>query len=67
MREDYDFSNARKNPYVQKEKKQITINLNTGRIKENCIYRGTKEIVWYETPVYLKMDGGFAKLENEIL
>ena len=28
MREEYDFSNARKNPYVQKEKKQITINLN---------------------------------------
>ena len=29
MREEYDFSNARKNPYIQKEKKQITINLNT--------------------------------------
>lgn len=29
MREEYDFSKARKNPYVQKEKKQITINLNT--------------------------------------
>lgn len=28
MREEYDFSNARKNPYLQKEKKQITINLN---------------------------------------
>lgn len=28
MREEYDFSNARKNPYVQKEKKQVTINLN---------------------------------------
>ena len=28
MREEYDFKNARKNPYVQKEKKQITINLN---------------------------------------
>ena len=28
MREEYDFSNARKNPYVPKEKKQITINLN---------------------------------------
>lgn len=30
MREEYDFSNARKNPYLQKEKKQITINLNAG-------------------------------------
>ena len=29
MREEYDFTNARKNPYVQKEKKQITINLNS--------------------------------------
>ena len=28
MREEYDFSRAKKNPYVQKEKKQITINLN---------------------------------------
>lgn len=28
MREEYDFKNAKKNPYVQKEKKQITINLN---------------------------------------
>lgn len=28
MRDEYDFKNARKNPYVQKEKKQITINLN---------------------------------------
>lgn len=29
MREEYDFSNARKNPYTQKEKKQITINLSS--------------------------------------
>ena len=29
MREEYDFKNARKNPYIQKEKKQVTINLNT--------------------------------------
>ena len=29
MREEYDFGNARKNPYIQKEKKQITINLST--------------------------------------
>ncbi len=29
MREEYDFRDARKNPYLQKEKKQITINLNT--------------------------------------
>lgn len=27
MREEYDFSGARKNPYVKKLKKQITINI----------------------------------------
>ena len=29
MREEYDFKNARKNPYTQREKRQITINLNS--------------------------------------
>lgn len=33
MREEYDFSKARKNSYVQKEKKQITINLNSDVIE----------------------------------
>ena len=28
MKKEYDFSNAKKNPYVSKLKKQITINLN---------------------------------------
>ena len=35
MREEYDFSNAIKNPYAQKlkaEKQQVTINLNTSTI-----------------------------------
>lgn len=27
MREEYDFSNARKNPYAKKLKRQITINI----------------------------------------
>lgn len=27
MRAEYDFSNSKKNPYVKKTKKQITINL----------------------------------------
>lgn len=27
MRDEYDFSNARKNPYVKTKKKQITINI----------------------------------------
>ena len=32
MQEEYDFSNARKNPYVKKLKRQITINLDTEAI-----------------------------------
>ena len=33
MRDEYDFSNAKRNPYAKKLKKQITIN-----IDENTIY-----------------------------
>jgi len=29
MRKEYDFSNSIKNPYAQKEKKQISINIET--------------------------------------
>ena len=32
MREEYDFSNARKNPYAKKLKKQITINIDSDTI-----------------------------------
>ncbi len=32
MREEYDFSQGRRNPYVKKEKKQITIRLNSDTI-----------------------------------
>ena len=32
MREEYDFSTAKKNPYVNKLKKQITININATTI-----------------------------------
>lgn len=32
MRDEYDFSNARKNPYVKKLKKQITINIDSDTI-----------------------------------
>lgn len=33
MRNEYDFSNARKNPYAKKLKKQITINLDAETIE----------------------------------
>ena len=32
MREEYDFSQAKKNPYVKKQKKQITINIDAEAI-----------------------------------
>lgn len=33
MRAEYDFSNARKNPYVKKLKRQITINIDSDTIE----------------------------------
>ena len=33
MRAEYDFSNAKKNPYVKKEKRQVTINLDCSTIE----------------------------------
>ena len=33
MREEYDFSNSVKNPYAQKEKKQISINMEVDTIE----------------------------------
>ena len=33
MRDEYDFSNGKRNPYADKLKKQITIRLNAGTIE----------------------------------
>lgn len=33
MKNEYDFSNARQNPYIKKLKKQITINLDNDTIE----------------------------------
>lgn len=33
MREEYDFSNAKKNPYAKRIKKQITINIDVEAIE----------------------------------
>lgn len=33
MKKEYDFSNARKNPYADKTKQQITINLNQSTVQ----------------------------------
>ena len=32
MREEYDFSKGKKNPYVKKQKKQITINIDSDTV-----------------------------------
>lgn len=32
MRDEYDFTNAKRNPYIKKEKQQITINLDSNVI-----------------------------------
>ncbi len=34
MRDEYDFSNAKRNPYAKKIKKQITINIDEVRIDQ---------------------------------
>jgi predicted DNA binding CopG/RHH family protein len=42
MRKEYDFSNARKNPYAAQLKKQITIRLDEGSIE---YFKGVSEEV----------------------
>ena len=32
MKQEYDFTNAKKNPYVKREKRQITINIDNDTI-----------------------------------
>lgn len=32
MREEYDFSKGQKNPYIKKQKKQITINIDSDTV-----------------------------------
>ena len=52
MRAEYDFSNARKNPYVKKLKKQITINIDSDTIeyfKKQSEYSG----IAYQTLINL--------------
>lgn len=38
MREEYDFTNARKNPYTERSKKQMTSNIDPLRIVGNHSY-----------------------------
>ncbi len=52
MRDEYDFSSARKNPYVKKLKKQITINIDEDTINFFKEMAGTSGIP-YQTLINL--------------
>ena len=52
MREEYDFSDARKNPYAKKLKKQITINIDGDTIQFFKDMAGTSGIP-YQTLINL--------------
>jgi len=54
MREEYDFSNSVKNPYAQKEKKQISINIEL-------------ETIEYFKTLAKKVDIPYQKLINSYL
>ncbi len=60
MRDEYDFSNAKKNPYVKKEKQQVTINLDSEVIvyfKETAAKSG----IPYQTLINLYLSDCAAK------
>ena len=52
MREEYDFSHAKKNPYAKRMKKQVTINLDVATID---YFKGTAETsgIPYQTLINL--------------
>ena len=52
MREEYDFSGGRKNPYVRKNKKQITINIDSDTIDYFKVQSESKGIP-YQTLINL--------------
>ena len=52
MKSEYDFSDAKKNPYAKKLKKQITINIDTDTVN---YFKGQSEIsgIPYQTLINL--------------
>ena len=52
MREEYNFKNARRNPYLKKEKQQITINIDCDVINYFKAQSGTSGIP-YQTLINL--------------
>ena len=60
MRDEYNFSDARRNPYVKKEKQQITINLDTDIITYFKIQSGNLGIP-YQTLINLYLSDCVSK------
>lgn len=60
MRDEYDFKNARRNPYVKKEKQQITINLDSDIITYFKAQSGNSGIP-YQTLINLYLSDCVAK------
>ena len=60
MRDEYNFSNARRNPYAKKEKQQITINLDSDVISYFKIQSGNSGIP-YQTLINLYLSDCVSK------
>lgn len=60
MREEYNFKNARRNPYVKKEKQQITINLDSEVIAYFKVQSGNSGIP-YQTLINLYLSDCVSK------
>ena len=60
MREEYNFTNARRNPYVKKEKQQITINLDSEVIAYFKVQSGNSGIP-YQTLINLYLSDCVSK------
>ena len=63
MREEYDFSSAKKNPYTKKLKKQITINIDSDTI-EYFKKQSVKTGIPYQTLINLYLSDCAANDKN---
>lgn len=60
MREEYNFTNAKRNPYIKKEKQQITINLDSEVIAYFKLQSGNSGIP-YQTLINLYLSDCVSK------
>ena len=63
MRDEYDFSNAKRNPYAKKLKKQITINLDLETI-EYFKAKSLESVIPYQTLINLYLTDCAQKGKN---